>query len=442
LRARKYSPTSVVAFAPLTVHLTLDAVEFYEIWEPLLIGAEDWTPAAVVHAAYRLSNFSLISGQRFRPDPTTFSVLKRAGRSGRVLEILGSAHITNPSRVAFWRLSRSGLDVRLRRPRDRPVGSAHEKFTVATDGATVRAIVASVDLTPARFDSHTHLKDRPSHETGLFFATATTDVMRLMIEDPPPDRVDVARSHADDNRPELHVVRSFPTAGSYRRTDFGFLATFLNAVQLARRYIYIEDQFFCPDIAWSRSADGLEQINPIEELRRAVARGVRLIVSTNDAFATTGQTVAPLKLIHRARSSAMRRLSDTPSDAPPVFMCKVTPSGKSIYTHSKLVLIDDDFLMIGSANISPRSFLYDNELSVVALDRGSGFVRDTRLRLWSEYTDGADDEIGEADFAEVCVRRRHARQIGYGDEKPLSGLQRAFYNRVVDPIVLPKQAIV
>jgi len=57
----------------------------------------------------------------------------------------------------------------------------------------------------------------------------------------------------------------------------------------------------------------------------------------------------------------------------------------SLTVHSKVVLIDDVFAMIGSANLQSRSMDgQDFELSVGVVDTGT-WVRDLRVRLWAEH---------------------------------------------------------
>ena len=53
--------------------------------------------------------------------------------------------------------------------------------------------------------------------------------------------------------------------------------------------------------------------------------------------------------------------------------------------HSKIVLVDDRFACLGSANLFSRSMAgTDHELSVAVVDTGDA-VRDLRVRLWSDH---------------------------------------------------------
>ncbi len=59
-----------------------------------------------------------------------------------------------------------------------------------------------------------------------------------------------------------------------------------------------------------------------------------------------------------------------------------------VYVHSKIGIVDDRWLTIGSANLNERSMFNDSEVNVVTLDEE--LARRTRLRLWA----GASRERG------------------------------------------------
>ena len=69
------------------------------------------------------------------------------------------------------------------------------------------------------------------------------------------------------------------------------------------------------------------------------------------------------------------------------------PEGSEIATfiHSKLLIIDDRLLMVGSPNLTERSIALDTELAVTwecsGLDEGlSGCIRSIRAKLLSEHS--------------------------------------------------------
>jgi phosphatidylserine/phosphatidylglycerophosphate/cardiolipin synthase-like enzyme len=61
----------------------------------------------------------------------------------------------------------------------------------------------------------------------------------------------------------------------------------------------------------------------------------------------------------------------------------VRPDGKDVYVHSKLLIVDDVFASLGSANSNPRSYYMDTELDFVWYDPAT--VRKLREDLWNEH---------------------------------------------------------
>jgi hypothetical protein len=66
------------------------------------------------------------------------------------------------------------------------------------------------------------------------------------------------------------------------------------------------------------------------------------------------------------------------------FLCidETLGSFQSHYLHSKIVIIDDKYLEVGSANNNNRSLLYDAEMSVVVFDKK--WVSDAREEIMKE----------------------------------------------------------
>jgi phosphatidylserine/phosphatidylglycerophosphate/cardiolipin synthase-like enzyme len=56
---------------------------------------------------------------------------------------------------------------------------------------------------------------------------------------------------------------------------------------------------------------------------------------------------------------------------------------QQVYVHSKIGIVDDRWLTIGSANLNEHSLFNDTEANVVTCD--ANLARETRLRLWSEH---------------------------------------------------------
>ena len=57
--------------------------------------------------------------------------------------------------------------------------------------------------------------------------------------------------------------------------------------------------------------------------------------------------------------------------------------------HSKVLIVDDEIAIIGSANVNQRSFTNDSETSVVVFDdnhkNDNNFARNFRIKTWEEF---------------------------------------------------------
>jgi phosphatidylserine/phosphatidylglycerophosphate/cardiolipin synthase-like enzyme len=87
-----------------------------------------------------------------------------------------------------------------------------------------------------------------------------------------------------------------------------------------------------------------------------------------------------------------------------------TGSFPDIYVHSKMMLIDDAFASIGSANCNRRGYYSDGECNIFAIretiaDGDDNWIRDLRIRLWSEHL-GVTEEYGRVALVDPasCLR--------------------------------------
>ena len=189
---------------------------------------------------------------------------------------------------------------------------------------------------------------------------------------------------------ELQIVRTIPEnvyERSLPRGDFSVLESYVGAIRSAQRLIYIENQFL-----WS--SEIVELI--AEKLRDPPNDDFRVVlllpVSANDgADVSRGQVAA---------------LIQADDDNARFLACSVyARTGKirdPIYVHSKVAIVDDRWLTVGSANLNEHSLFNDSEVNVVAHDEA--LARDTRLRLWSEHLELPIDQI-DGDPASVVDER-------------------------------------
>jgi phosphatidylserine/phosphatidylglycerophosphate/cardiolipin synthase-like enzyme len=178
---------------------------------------------------------------------------------------------------------------------------------------------------------------------------------------------------------ELQVVRTIPEnvyEKSLPRGDFSLLESYVGAIRSAERLIYIENQFL-----WSAEIVALLA----EKLRDPPHDDFRIIVllpvTPNDgADVSRGQVAA---LIHADDDNAR------------FLACSIyARTGRlqdPIYIHSKVAVVDDRWLTVGSANLNEHSLFNDSEVNVVTND--PTLARDTRLRLWSEHLELPVEQI-------------------------------------------------
>jgi phosphatidylserine/phosphatidylglycerophosphate/cardiolipin synthase-like enzyme len=165
---------------------------------------------------------------------------------------------------------------------------------------------------------------------------------------------------------------------------------YADAIRAAERLIYIETQYFT-----SRTIAAAL----VERLSDGSRPPLTVVVvlpkeadSTKEAFA-----------LGEAQSMALGTLEETArAHGHAVFiLCSCCERGQPTFVHSKLLLVDDEFLSVGSANLTERSMGLDTELSLIwqaegdpELTRDIGRVRASLLaehagRSEAEFTDSA-----------------------------------------------------
>ena len=268
----------------------------------------------------------------------------------------------------------------------------------------------------------------------------------------------------------IQIVRTQPEEQDKTIQELYFQAT--DAVTNTGGYIYVENQYFQYE-AWTqrllakckaksalwKSAMGkagktLEDMPMLHVFIVApVAERGQMVPRTYDALAVVGQherMTGQNKLIAEANTKAKLEGKSLPAVvkhangiAKPtaaileghglrVVACMLQVSGseidlkgqrrmryREIYIHSKLLLINDSFFTLGSANLNVRSMAGDSELNLGTNDRGQA----TRLRksIWHRITGGKIDggdgsrkviEKSFKDWAQQAKRNRNMRLIG------------------------------
>jgi phosphatidylserine/phosphatidylglycerophosphate/cardiolipin synthase-like enzyme len=275
-----------------------------------------------------------------------------------------------------------------------PLHCHHEKTIVVDDRV---AFVGGIDLTLDAGDPY----DTPRHvargRIGWHDAAvrlrgpAVADVaehFRLRWEAATDESLAPAQPPAPQGDVEVQVVRTVRD-GIFKkvpRGDYSLLEAYTAALRSAERFVYLENQFlWSPEIA-AILADKLR--NPPRDDFRIV---VLLPARANDgADVSCGQVAALIE----ADDDNARFLACT-------LYARAANLHDQVYVHSKIGIVDDRWLTVGSANLNSHSLFNDTEMNVVTLD--SRLARETRLRLWSEHLESPVEAI-DGDTTEVFER--------------------------------------
>ncbi len=81
----------------------------------------------------------------------------------------------------------------------------------------------------------------------------------------------------------------------------------------------------------------------------------------------------------------------------------MTAQGAPVYVHSKLMIVDDQTMRVGSSNFNNRSMRFDNECDVAFEASGSNALAQRLLDLRNDML-AEHLGIGAGDFAEIADR--------------------------------------
>lgn len=317
---------------------------------------------------------------------------------------------------------------------DQALASFHEKMMVVDSRI---GLAGGIDFAPDKNDGipHTrrHRSSIPWHDVAAFVEgkaamgleeaflrrwklghdeNAKVVPAQGELPDVPPaaDRTDAALG--DD---QIETVRTFdPTPLVGFLVNVGedatreVLESYRRAILGARHYVYMEHQYlYYPEIGeyleqamkdnprlqviWALPFFTEETREPTQERLRLEA-GDKLASSLLDAkeFFSRNQKRTQLawhgffrqhEMVEKLRKVDASRFGSFSMRRPIIDL--VGPQSRTIYPHSKMILCDDRFFSIGSANANGRGFTKDGELNVSALAPSA--AKRLRERLWGEH---------------------------------------------------------
>ena len=281
--------------------------------------------------------------------------------------------------------------------RERPMHCHHEK-TVVIDGEV--AFVGGIDLTDLAGDRF----DTPLHDARrrLGWHDVTTELEGPVVADVAAHFAMRWHEVTGEELPEsptpspagsatAQIVRTIPEKvyDAVPKGDFTILETYIRAVRGARRFVYLENQFL-----WSPEIVAVLA----EKLRDPPSADFRLVVLL-PARANNGQddTRGQLSVLAAADDGNHRFLATT-------IRSRSGERVDPLYVHAKVAVLDDETLIVGSANLNEHSLFNDTEMCVVTRD--AGLACDTRRRLWAEHLECAPAELEDDPIATIDNRWR------------------------------------
>jgi hypothetical protein len=198
-------------------------------------------------------------------------------------------------------------------------------------------------------------------------------------------------------RHSVQVLRTYGITSAFLgyswspRGEFSAWTSYINAIKRASSYIYIEDQYFLPfdwPPCFARTGAGgtstaARDTDVIYQLGEAIKRGVRV------AIVTPNNSEDPFwwSIKYQRDVGANYLLGIKAAGAPgDVVVAALNNGTEDIYVHSKLMIIDDEVLFIGSTNVGQRSMTFDAELHLAVVDADNLLAKDYRKRIWEEHT--------------------------------------------------------
>jgi phosphatidylserine/phosphatidylglycerophosphate/cardiolipin synthase-like enzyme len=407
-------------------HVVIDAAAYFEIAREAMMGA---TCRIMLIGWDFDTRISLNTKRRTKTDPParlgdfiiwladrtpgleikilkwSFGTLKTLGRGSTLVDL------------ARWSLHKQ-IDFKF--DRAHPFGCSHHQKIVVIDDAF--AVCGGIDMTSDRWDTRDHLDDDPRrkrpnrkpygpwHDVTMLLegeaAAVLGELGRTRWEtaggEPMAPCPSVERSawpdqvEAEFEDVDVGIARTRAAYGDVTEVR-EIERLFVDHIARARKFIYAESQYFASRKIADAVAKRMEEADPPEIL----------IVNPERADGWLEQ-----KAMDGARAQLLRAIGEKDAKGRFNIFIPYTKGKTPIYVHAKLMIVDDEIVRVGSANMNNRSLGLDSECDVfIDCTRGpnakaSAAIRALRLSLLAEHTGLTIDEM--ADRLETSGSMREA----------------------------------
>ncbi len=271
-------------------------------------------------------------------------------------------------------------------PREHPFHCHHEK-TIVVDGEV--AFVGGIDLTDNdgdRYDVQAHTARRRIgwHDVATRLrGPAVADVndhFRMRWRELTGEHIPATPSPPAAGDTTVQVVRTVAEDmyDAMPHGSFRIYESYARALRSARELIYIENQFLWSPELVGIIADKLRN-PPTPDFRVVILLPAKANNGQDDTRGQVGVLISADDGAERMLAVTIRALTPPATRADPV------------YVHAKVMVVDDRWLIVGSANINAHSLFNDTELCVATDD--AQLARETRIRLWAEHLEMDEAEV-------------------------------------------------
>ena len=331
-------------------------------------------------------------------------------RDLRIYVLTWDFHMIFWNEREWWLPSKLSAHRRLHFVKDatHPVGASHHQKVVVVDDAL--AFVGGLDFAQCRWDSQRHLAShparvlnerpcRPFHDVQLMVsghvAAALGELARQRWKQatgrsipfrPASSETDLWPDECEPSLSAISVAiaRTAPLfEGQPAINEVEVL--FLDSIERARRHIYIETQYLTSRTIADRLAKRLHEPNGPEMV-------MVLHPSSDGWLEQHTMDVLRGRVLQRLRAAdRYHRLS--------LYYPKIPDlHGQCISMHSKVCIIDDEIVRVGSANLSNRSMGFDTECDLAIESSGRPAVRQAiasfRHALLGEHLGVSPESVG------------------------------------------------
>eukprot|EP01113_Clastostelium_recurvatum_P006361 TRINITY_DN1286_c0_g1_i6.p1 TRINITY_DN1286_c0_g1~~TRINITY_DN1286_c0_g1_i6.p1 ORF type:complete len:1347 (-),score=391.81 TRINITY_DN1286_c0_g1_i6:62-4102(-) len=234
----------------------------------------------------------------------------------------------------------------------------------------------------------------------------------------------------------VQIVRSVAQWSAGQQVEDSIYKAYISLISRAKRFIFIQNQYFISSVDSDQPKNKLA-LALVRRIRRAILQSevFRVVIvlpvhSEGDLAAQSTRLLVEwtLRTINAMQAKLRAEFPDIDVEEYLVFNALRTweKSGDSIFTeqvyvHSKMMIVDDQIVVIGSANINDRSMRGSRDSEIAAIIEGGEQVSS---KMEGEYWEASQFALS----MRIKLWRGH---LGMGKEEDASGY---FDERLLDPI--------